>query len=108
MFEEHGSSISDLIVIEFVNRAKVTQMFGGLLAALFFLNGPIQECSGNDAYPPIAQAERTSFRIVGYLPEYRRAKFNPDDARFITDLIYFEVEPRKTVTPGSIALSRRR
>ena len=50
--------------------------------------------------PPVAQAEKPAFRIVGYLPEYRLAKFNPDDAQFITDLVYFEVDPHKNGDAG--------
>lgn len=34
-----------------------------------------------------------SFRITGYLPDYRFAEFTPDSAQLLTDLILFSAEP---------------
>src|SRR5262245_19196635 len=34
-----------------------------------------------------------SFRIAGYLPEYRAAEFDPEAARLLTDLIVFSADP---------------
>ena len=47
--------------------------------------------------------EPSSFRIVGYLPEYRAAEFDLDAARCLTDLIVFSAEPTPT---GQLDLSR--
>ncbi len=59
-------------------------------------------------------ANSSTFRIVGYLPEYRLARFNPEDARHVTDLIYFAVSPRangdaglERIKPESLALLKR-
>ncbi len=44
----------------------------------------------------IVQAEehqRPPFRVVGYLPEYRLKKFEPDQAANLTDLVLFAAEP---------------
>ena len=54
------------------------------------------------------------FRIVGYLPEYRLSRFNPEDARHVTDLVYFAVTPRANgdagldrIKPESLDLLKR-
>ncbi|HWL10306.1 MAG TPA: glycoside hydrolase family 18 protein, partial [Planctomicrobium sp.] len=39
------------------------------------------------------QELQASFRVVGYLPDYRARKFDPDQAAFLTDLILFAAEP---------------
>ncbi|WP_437193127.1 glycoside hydrolase family 18 protein [Planctomicrobium sp. SH527] len=41
----------------------------------------------------LADAPATSFRIVGYLPEYRFKTFKPEHASKLTDLILFAAEP---------------
>jgi hypothetical protein len=43
------------------------------------------------------------FRIVGYLPDYRAADFDPASARCLTDLIVFSAEPTKD---GDLSLDR--
>jgi chitinase len=43
-----------------------------------------------------AISAEASFRIAGYLPEYRAARFDPEDARGLTDLILFSAEPTVT------------
>jgi chitinase len=50
-------------------------------------------------------SEKPAFRVVGYLPEYRLARFDPEDAKFITDLIYFAVTP---TSAGDAGLGRIR
>ncbi len=35
-----------------------------------------------------------SFRIVGYLPDYRFAEFDVDSAQGLTDLVLFSAEPQ--------------
>src|SRR5581483_9812102 len=41
----------------------------------------------------LAAEEKRAFHIVGYLPEYRLSAFDPAQARHVTDLVYFSVEP---------------
>ena len=41
-----------------------------------------------------------NFRIVGYLPEYRLRSFKPENARLVTDLVYFAVSPRSNGDTG--------
>jgi chitinase len=57
--------------------------------------GPAQSGRAKDA-----SSERPEFRIVGYLPEYRLASFKPENARFVTDLIYFAVSPQANGDAG--------
>ncbi len=45
------------------------------------------------ARPPTDGHGPPSFCVVGYLPDYRLASFNPEQARFLTDLIWFSAEP---------------
>lgn len=40
-----------------------------------------------------ASAEQPAFHIVGYLPHYRLADFDSNEARYVTDLVYFSAEP---------------
>ena len=47
--------------------------------------------------------EPNSFRVVGYLPDYRAAEFDLVTARGLTDLILFSAEPTET---GALELSR--
>lgn len=47
--------------------------------------------------------EPTSFRVVGYLPDYRAAQFDPVAARLLTDLVVFSAEP---TSAGELDLSR--
>ena len=47
--------------------------------------------------------EPSSFRVVGYLPDYRAAEFELGAARGLTDLIVFSAEPTAT---GQLDLSR--
>ena len=58
-----------------------------------------------------AEPATPAFRVVGYLPEYRLARFDPEDAKFVTDLIYFAVTPTAAgdaglgrIRPESLAL----
>jgi GH18 family chitinase len=44
-----------------------------------------------------------SFLVVGYLPEYRCASFDPTRARLITDLIFFSIQP---LASGELDTSR--
>ncbi len=37
--------------------------------------------------------ENPAFRVAGYLPDYRLSDFDSDKAQYVTDLIYFSVEP---------------
>jgi GH18 family chitinase len=91
-------------------------MFGGLLSALIFLNGSIQAASANKPEAPltIPESEKPTFLIIGYLPDYRVARFDPEDAKLVTDLIYFAVEPSAAgdaglgrIKPESLALFKR-
>jgi chitinase len=41
----------------------------------------------------LAAEEERDFHVVGYLPEYRLSTFDPEQARYVTDLVYFSVEP---------------
>lgn len=58
------------------------------------LSAALSSCVGSDrgnaADPPGADA-RNGFRVVGYLPDYR--KFEPAMAEHLTDLIVFSAEP---------------
>jgi chitinase len=40
-----------------------------------------------------ASSKQPTFHVVGYLPDYRLADFTADQARIVTDLIYFSAEP---------------
>jgi chitinase len=51
---------------------------------------------------PAASAD-ASFRISGYLPDYRAARFDPEATRGLTDLIVFSTEPSVT---GQLESSR--
>ena len=58
----------------------------------------------------LAADDERAFRVVGYLPEYRLSAFDPDQARYVTDLVYFSVEPtaegdfkRDHVRPDTLA-----
>lgn len=42
--------------------------------------------------PPIEKGE-APFQVIGYLPEYRVAAFDPKTARSVTDIIYFSIQP---------------
>jgi GH18 family chitinase len=46
---------------------------------------------------------RETFRVAGYLPDYRLAEFNADATRTLTDLILFSAEP---TLEGEIELER--
>jgi len=55
-----------------------------------------------------------AFRVIGYLPEYRVAGFDPEDAKSVTDLIYFAVAPSaagdaglERIKPDTLALFKR-
>ena len=41
-----------------------------------------------------------TFRIIGYLPEYRIATYDIDQAKHLSDLIYFAVSPSETGDAG--------
>lgn len=60
-------------------------MIGPLLALLSLLS----------AAPPVATDAPAAFRIVGYLPEYRAAEFDPAALVGLTDLIVFSAEPTR-------------
>ena len=58
----------------------------------------------------LAADEKPAFHIVGYLPEYRLSAFDAEQARYVTDLVYFSVEPtaegdfkRNHVREGALA-----
>jgi chitinase len=38
-------------------------------------------------------ADEPAFRVVGYLPDYRLAEFDPHAAKHLTDMVYFSAEP---------------
>lgn len=52
---------------------------------------------------PGAAEERAHFRVAGYLPDYRAASYDLNEARRLTDLIVFSAEPSPG---GKIDLSR--
>ena len=84
------------------------------LSAIFVIVFRLLLCdSGIAAAASDSNAEPAppAFRVVGYLPEYRLARFNPEDAKFVTDLIYFAVTPTGSgdaglgrIRPESLAL----
>ncbi len=85
----------------------------GLLAVAFALCVwiPANAIAGHQA---TAESTKPAFLVVGYLPEYRIAKFDPENAKFVTDLIYFAVNPSATgdagldrIKPESLALFKR-
>ncbi|HLV79167.1 MAG TPA: glycoside hydrolase family 18 protein [Chthonomonadaceae bacterium] len=39
------------------------------------------------------ETRETPFRVIGYLPEYRVAAFDPKAARSVTDIVYFSIQP---------------
>ncbi len=57
----------------------------------------------NIAFGQAATNAPREFRVVGYLPDYRAAEFNPDATRGLTDLIVFSAEPTKD---GQLSLDR--
>ncbi len=88
----------------------------GLTAATSTILGLIFSPGASVAAGPVAgvSSENPAFRVVGYLPEYRLARFDPEDAKFITDLIYFAVTPTAAgdaglgrIRPESLALLKR-
>jgi GH18 family chitinase len=61
-----------------------------------------------------ADAPASSFRIVGYLPDYRTASLDPNVGKFVTDLVYFSAIPeasgelnRKRLNPEHIRSLRK-
>ena len=67
-----------------------------VLAALCWVAGLLVRSA--DAPPA-----RTEFAVIGYLPDYRAAAFDPGAARGLTDLIVFSAEP---TAAGALDLSR--
>jgi GH18 family chitinase len=59
--------------------------------------------AGNAQVEPKPAAEPPTFRIAGYLPDYRAAEFDPATAKPLTDLILFSAEP---TAAGPLDLSR--
>jgi GH18 family chitinase len=53
--------------------------------------------------PLTAPAAEPTFRVVGYLPEYRAAQFDPAAAKLLTDLVVFSARP---TAEGEIDLAR--
>jgi chitinase len=85
----------------------------GLLAASFapWFLAPAKTLVGRET---VNGPDEPVFRVVGYLPEYRVARFDPEDARFVTDLIYFAIQPNAVgdagldqIRPESLALFKR-
>ncbi len=50
--------------------------------------------SALSAEKPTAAAKKGTFRVVGYLPEYRMSGFDPEHASLLTDLVYFSAAPK--------------
>ena len=46
--------------------------------------------------PKAGPAGTTPFCVAGYLPDYRVKSFDPDQAKLLTDLIYFSAQPEPT------------
>src|SRR5438132_1377969 len=67
-----------------------------LLGGALFAGAPTRADGG----PP---SPRTAFRVVGYLPDYRAAEFDPATARPLTDLILFSAE---LTAAGQLDLTR--
>lgn len=59
-----------------------------LLLGLLGFAGDAPVSAGDEPPPPPAE-----FAVVGYLPDYRAAEFDPAAARRLTDLIVFSAEP---------------
>lgn len=53
--------------------------------------------------PPKADAATGGFVVAGYLPEYRVDALDPAVGKYVSDLMYFSVEPKPT---GDVDLSR--
>ena len=62
----------------------IASIFGALLIAFPATAAPA---------PERPSARTNNFCIVGYLPGYRVASFRQEQAAFLTDLIYFSIEP---------------
>src|SRR6516162_7868520 len=53
--------------------------------------------------PLTAPAAEPGFRVVGYLPEYRAAEFDPATAKLLTDIVVFSARP---TAEGDIDMAR--
>jgi len=67
---------------------------GLLLSACLGSSFVTEICLADDpAADSPAPKSAAKFHVVGYLPEYRAADFDPEIGRYVTDLIYFSAEP---------------
>jgi GH18 family chitinase len=66
-----------------------------VLGALLIVNSVLSPGACAVAAAPHQEEGRgpPPFCVVGYLPDYRLASFDPEQAKFLTDLIYFSAEP---------------
>lgn len=73
-----------------------------VLGAIVLLTGAWTTAIPADE-PTAGGNERTDsrFEVVGYLPDYRLDSFDPAQARYLTDLVYFSVEPKSTGELGA-------
>ena len=72
-----------------ITQAKHAGKAKGIVALCLLLAG------GLLTLPLAAQADHASsaFRIVAYLPDYRVATLSPASLRYVTDLVFFSLEP---------------
>jgi GH18 family chitinase len=76
-------------------------MSSGRIAWCYAVNLILAAASAWAGERPMAPP--TTFRVVGYLPEYRAGDFDPGAARGLTDLIVFSAEP---TADGGLECSR--
>lgn len=83
-----------------IERAEMKRVIRNLilfcLTAFFVTSGQV---SGSEK----AESKHKSFRVVGYLPEYRMDTIHDSWGEYLTDIIYFSVEPKAS---GELNTSR--
>lgn len=63
----------------------------------------------SEEHPGQTATPTKQFRLVGYLPDYRVEKFDTPQAQWLTDVIYFSIQPKadgnldaRSVTPAAL------
>ncbi|HUY35917.1 MAG TPA: glycoside hydrolase family 18 protein [Pirellulales bacterium] len=69
---------------------------GAVTQALLMASAAPAVAGEHPAPDQIGQRKNAAFRVVGYLPDYRMQALDRNAGRYLTDLIYFSVEPDAT------------